>query len=368
MFNSPLTVTPPQTEDFRVKAILILLIVLIALVAGAFFYGKKGVVLDETLARPQAEAIEKKDTPAIDLTAEGGPQVASLAEVKQAFIEHLRDPLELTKAAAQSPPPSQPQFARAPPPPPSPRPAPQVREKSLREQMLEKARTAPVGIALPGVAEADKPGGIVQVSSREKEISGKYIIAPGTYMIVGLATEVRSEKPGTITAKLLYPVKDATQTVCLIPQGATLTGINDEVAQAGDSLLTTHWTNIWITSPSGRLTAIDLQKMEAHNSRGSTGVEGTVNRHILSTFGTALALGGISAITQIGLSRSQSPGTLSLPNAAGAAVSTELGRVANRSLQQNLNRPPTITEEQGDEFVLITSEPIQLESTCDDRE
>ena len=362
MFNSPLTVTPPQTEEFRIKVILILLIILIAAVAGAFIYGRKGALIDDpSSAQQQAGGPAKKETPAIDLTSAGGPAapVASMDDMKNRVIEHLQDPLGITKT------PTTPQFTRTPAPP---RPAPQPREKSRREQMLDKARIAPVGIAIPNALASDKPGGIVNVASRVTEISGQYIVAPGTYMIVGLATEVRSEKQGTITAKVLYPVKDATQTVCLIPQGATLTGVNDEAAQAGDSLLTTHWTKIWITSPSGHLTAIDLQKMEAHNSRGSTGVEGTVNRHILSTFGTALALGGISAITQIGLSRSQSSGTTSLSNAAGAAVSTELGRVANRSLQQNLNRPPTITEKQGDEFVLITSEPIQIERPCDDRE
>ena len=114
-----------------------------------------------------------------------------------------------------------------------------------------------------------------------------------------------------------------------------------------------------------------LWKHDHQALRGYAGFTDQIDHHYLQTFGTALLMSTISAGQMVGQltafgSNTYSPYGYAPPSqwalageAAGAGASGQLGQVGQQSLQQGMNRPPTLKIRAGYEFnVMVTRDLV----------
>jgi hypothetical protein len=163
----------------------------------------------------------------------------------------------------------------------------------------------------------------------------------GSFLPVVLTHAVNTDVPGLIRGQLARDVRDATGQHVLLPQGTLLTGQQRGSLSTGDARLLIDWTALHLAD--GRV--IELTEPQGTAAiDGSLGATGKVDRHFGSRFGTALLLGALGATLQ--LSQPQQSSTFgqaaSERQIAAGEVGARLNDLAERTLEERLNRPPTI--------------------------
>ena len=151
-----------------------------------------------------------------------------------------------------------------------------------------------------------------------------------------LMTALDGEQGGIVLAQLQEPVfvKD-TKTV-LLPTGTNVIGTARSVTATGQRLLAVAFDRI--NEPDGY--AISLDASPGLSQQGSTGLTGQVDNHWLSTFGTAIAIGAIGGLSQIGNSGNYLAYDPSVSIRNG--VSSEMGMESTQVLNKFLNKLPTV--------------------------
>jgi len=152
---------------------------------------------------------------------------------------------------------------------------------------------------------------------------------------------VNTEVPGLIRGHLARDVRDATGRHLLLPQGTVVVGEQRGGLASGDSRLLIDWHQVQL--PDGR--TLELAEPQGTAAvDGSLGATGKVDRHFGSRFGTALMLGVLGATLQLSQpQQSQDFGQgASAQQIAAGEVGARLNDLAERTLEERLNRPPTI--------------------------
>jgi len=169
---------------------------------------------------------------------------------------------------------------------------------------------------------------------------GPLVIDEGTVIPAVLTRRVSTDAPGVVTAMVSMDVYDSrTARTLLLPKGARLVGrYNGDVA-AGQERMQFAFTRLIL--PDGA--SFDLPGVVGSDAAGQGGLEADVDRHVLRTFGAALAIGVLA-------DRVVRPEAVPAPGLAGGGLSATgqvLVATANAALQRNAAIAPTLTVGEG---------------------
>lgn len=187
-----------------------------------------------------------------------------------------------------------------------------------------------------------------------------YELKRGSVIPATLITGINSDLPGRITAQVSQNVYDsATGHRLLIPQGTKLMGRYDSKVSFGQSRVLVIWTDIIF--PNG--STLQIGGMAGTDAEGYGGLKDRVDNHYLKTFGSAVLL----AVIGTGMDRAvPQSSTLDTQDTASDAArrnfSETFGRVAERTINKNLDIQPTLEIRPGYRFNILVDRDIVFPS------
>lgn len=178
----------------------------------------------------------------------------------------------------------------------------------------------------------------------------------GSVIPATLITGINSDLPGRITAQVSQNVYDsATGHRLLIPQGTKLFGRYDSKVSFGQSRILVVWSDIIF--PNG--STLQIGGMAGTDAEGYGGFKDKVNNHYLKTFGSAVLIAMIG--TGIDMSVPQSSTLATQDTASDAArrnFAETFGRVADQTIQRNMDVQPTLEIRPGYKFNVLVDQDI----------
>ena len=167
---------------------------------------------------------------------------------------------------------------------------------------------------------------------------GWEVVDEGTILDAVLVTQIRGDFPGPAVAMVASPLWSRDRQRVLVPRGTRALGTAAPVSGFGQARLAISFRRLIL--PDGERVELQFSGLD---QAGATGLQDKVNRHYVSTFGTAGALGVLAGVTQSG-SRGPSAFEASDPRwAAGQRI----GQASQAVFERYLNRPPTLTVRAG---------------------
>ncbi|MBR0866676.1 type IV secretory pathway VirB10-like protein [Bradyrhizobium diazoefficiens] len=183
-----------------------------------------------------------------------------------------------------------------------------------------------------------------------------YELKRGSVIPATLITGINSDLPGRITAQVSQNVYDsATGHRLLIPQGTKLMGRYDSKISFGQSRVLVIWTDIIF--PNG--STLQIGGMAGTDAEGYGGFTDQVDNHSFKTFGSAILLAIIG--TGIDMAAPQSSTLATQQTASDAArrnFAETFGRVAERTINKNLDVQPTLEIRPGYQFNVLVDQDI----------
>ena len=180
---------------------------------------------------------------------------------------------------------------------------------------------AQTGLPAPGTSE---PGRVV----RPHDPPGWERIHEGSFLDAVLVTQLSGEFPGPVLAMVSAPLYSADRQRVLVPRGARVVGTARAVQDRDQTRLAVGFHRLLL--PGGSWVDLEFTGL---NQVGESALRDQVNRHYLSTFAAAGAVGALSGLTLAGAS----------PYGLRAGVGQGLGGSATSMLDRYLNRMPEIT-------------------------
>ena len=169
-------------------------------------------------------------------------------------------------------------------------------------------------------------------------------IREGTFLEAVLVTQLSGEFPGPVLAMVSAPLYSADRQRVLIPRGARVVGTARAVQDRDQTRLAVAFHRLLLPDESW----VDLE-FTGLNQVGESALRDQVNRHYLSTFAAAGAVGALSGLTLAGAS----------PYGLRAGVGQGLGQSTTSMLDRYLNRMPEITIRAGHRLrVWLTSDVL----------
>ena len=355
---------PPEEGGGRLNWLLAVLVLVVATVMGVVLAA--GVQSSGVATQPSAssgsgygsEAADKGEV--TDLIAHGGRAVATPDAIPLP-PPPAKVPSIVTQRAAHNP----------------------TAFEQWTEQKYMKALESPEVVAAfhSAVLELPQPrtqSGISNLAARDSENSGTarvhpapspYTLTAGNVIPALLVSGIDSDLPGPIVGQVRESVFDtATGRYLLIPQGTKLLGSYQNASASGQQRVQIEWQRLIFPDAS----SVDISGMPGADRNGYTGFSDQIDNHYLRTFGTAILMSTISAGQMVGQIASFGSGTYSpygyappsqwalSAEAAGAGMSGQLGQVGQQSLQQGMNRGPTLTIRPGYEFNVIVTQDLVM--------
>ena len=173
----------------------------------------------------------------------------------------------------------------------------------------------------PGSSE---PGRLI----RPRDPPGWERIHEGSFLEAVLVTQLTGEFPGPVLAMVSVPLHSADRQRVLIPRGSRVVGTARAVQNRDQSRLAVAFHRLLL--PDGSWVDLEFTGL---NQVGESALKDEVDRHYLSTFAAAGAVGALSGLTLAGAS----------PYGLRAGVGQGLGGSATSMLDRYLNRLPEIT-------------------------
>ena len=199
-------------------------------------------------------------------------------------------------------------------------------------ELLAALRGTPAATASPAAVPVRDDTAPPRVGAPQ-DPAGWERIHEGSFLEAALVTQLSGDFPGPVLAVVSVPFYSADRQRILVPRGARVIGTAQAVAQRDQSRLAVGFHRL--IYPDGRWVSLEFQGL---NQAGEGALKDRVNRHYLSTFAAAGAVGVLSGLTLRG----------SNPFAGGmegfrAGAGQGFGQAATRIMQRFLNRLPTIT-------------------------
>jgi type IV secretion system protein VirB10 len=189
--------------------------------------------------------------------------------------------------------------------------------------------------------------------------AGRYLVGEGTVIRSVLLTNVNSDLPGRILARITSDVYDTAQRRVVIPKGSLINGIYNSQVIVGQERLLMAMTRL--TLPNGNW--ISLNGSGATDMMGTSGVDAEVNNHFMKMFSSSLVIGA----TTLMLPRADTtvtalPGTTGTSGAAtaGSVFATTLQDVVSKLLDRNKNIAPTLSLKAGQEFLFMANQDMLM--------
>ncbi len=167
-------------------------------------------------------------------------------------------------------------------------------------------------------------------------------VTQGTMIPAILETAINTDVPGYVRAVVSQDVRSHDGSRVLIPRSSRLVGQYQSGLQAGERRAYVVWQSL--IRPDG--VTVQLQS-PATSFDGTAGLEGDVNTHFFSRFGSAMLLSVIGGLTTIA--------------SGGASVVLGGGQnAANTALQQDGQRPPTVRVRMGEPIRVYTARHLDF--------
>ncbi len=188
-----------------------------------------------------------------------------------------------------------------------------------------------------------------------------YELKRGSVIPATLITGINSDLPGRIAAQVSQNVYDsATGHRLLIPQGAKLFGRYDSKVSFGQSRVLVVWTDIIF--PNG--STLQIGGMAGTDAAGYGGFNDQVDNHYLKTFGSAVLLAVIGAGIDMAVPQSSTLATQeTASDAARRNFAETFGRVAERTINRNLDVQPTLEIRPGYKFNVLVDQDVIFPGT-----
>ncbi len=187
-----------------------------------------------------------------------------------------------------------------------------------------------------------------------------YELKRGSVIPATLITSINSDLPGRITAQVSQNVYDsATGHRLLIPQGTKLLGRYDSKVSFGQSRVLVVWSDIIF--PNG--STLQIGGMAGTDAEGYGGFNDKVNNHYLKTFGSAVMIALIGTGIDMAVPQSSTLATQdTASDAARRNFAETFGRVADRTIQRNMDVQPTLQIRPGYKFNVLVDQDIVFPS------
>lgn len=178
----------------------------------------------------------------------------------------------------------------------------------------------------------------------------------GSVIPATLITGINSDLPGRITAQVSQSVYDsATGHRLLMPQGTKLFGRYDSKVSFGQKRVLVVWTDIIF--PNG--STLQIGGMSGTDAQGYGGFNNKVNNHYLKTFGSAVLIALIGTGIDMAVPESSTLATQdTASDAARRNFAETFGRVADRTIQRNMDVQPTLEIRPGYKFNVLVDQDI----------
>lgn len=183
-----------------------------------------------------------------------------------------------------------------------------------------------------------------------------YELKRGSVIPATLITGINSDLPGRITAQVSQNVFDsATGRRLLIPQGTKLFGRYDSKVSFGQSRVLVVWTDIIF--PNG--STLQIGGMAGTDAQGYSGFRDKVDRKWFQTFGSAILIAVIGTGIDMAVPQSSTLATQdTASDAARRNFAETFGRVADRTIQRNMDVQPTLEVRPGYKFNVLVDQDI----------
>lgn len=181
------------------------------------------------------------------------------------------------------------------------------------------------------------------------------VLARGTFIPLVLRRGIDSDVPGPVEAMVTRDVRDWTGTQVLVPRGSILYGAQDGRPAAGDGRLLIRWSHA--RRADGSLVHLSAT---AAGLDGTLGATGQIDRHWMSRVGSAVVFSLVGAGVQIAQPE-RSGARLQPGELAAGELGLSLGRLAEQSLRQGLERGPTIRLEAGARLGAVVDEDLVVQ-------
>lgn len=272
-------------------------------------------------------------------TADLDPQAQLELEFELQRRRRQEDALRASPVAA-----SVRRLAAAPAAQPAAVPPAQARPPGLEEAAPPPAAFAPPAAPAPAAAAP-------RAEARPDPGPGWEVADEGTILDAVLVTRIRGDFPGPAVAMVASPLWSRDRQRVLVPRGARALGTAAPVTGFGAARLAIAFHRLIL--PNGVRVDLEFQGLD---QAGATGLQDRVNRHYLSTFGAAGALGVLAGLTQAG---SRGP-TAFDPGDPRFAAGQRLGQASQTVFERFLNRPPTLTIRAGHRLRIYFTADVAL--------
>ena len=178
-------------------------------------------------------------------------------------------------------------------------------------------------------ADPARPSKLVQSSDKP----GWERIYQGSFLEGVLLTQLSGDFPGPVLAMVSVPFYSRDRQRVLVPRGARAVGTAREVAHSDQQRLAVTFDRLFL--PDGRWISLEFRGL---SQVGESALKDRVDRHYVSMFAAAGAVGVLSGLTLQGINP-YGGGIQGIRAGAGQGF----GLAATQVLQRFLNRLPTIT-------------------------
>ncbi len=187
-----------------------------------------------------------------------------------------------------------------------------------------------------------------------------YELKRGSVIPATLITGINSDLPGRITAQVSQNVYDsATGHRLLIPQGTKLFGRYDSKVSFGQSRVLVVWTDIIF--PNG--STLQIGGMAGTDAQGYSGFKDKINNHYWKTFGSAVLIAMVGTGIDMAVPQSSTLATQeTASDAARRNFAETFGRVAERTIDRNLDVQPTLEIRPGYKFNVLVDQDVVFPS------
>lgn len=188
---------------------------------------------------------------------------------------------------------------------------------------------------------------------------GNSMVAEGTVIRSVLVTNVKSEMPGRVLARVTSDVYDSQQRYVVIPKGSLINGVYNSQVTVGQERLLVAMTKL--TFPNGNW--VPLAGSTGTDMMGTSGMQGEVNNHFFKIFSSSLVIGASTLL----LPKADSTVTALPGNSgsggtptAGSIFATTLQGVVASLLDRNKNIAPSLKLNAGDEFLFMATQDMLI--------
>jgi type IV secretory pathway VirB10-like protein len=199
-------------------------------------------------------------------------------------------------------------------------------------------------------------------SARLEDPISRYEVFAGTPLRLQLDDAINtSTTPCTVTAHVQYDVHASLKPYpVVIPALAKIIGRCNTNVTSGDSRVEVAWDTM--TFPNGQ--TFDLQGMASSDTTGAGGMPAKVDSHTGQLLTTTI----LTAILGAGAQLSQPAATSiltapTLAQQAAGAIGGAVAQTGNALVQQQVQRPPTLTIERGRQFIVRLRATLVLDPT-----